>query len=274
MSLSNELLEIIKHLHTISGYHISLKDVNYNTIAKYPPKNSSYCSLIQSNKQALEQCIKCDSDAYKIVSKTNEIYLYRCHAGLYEAVSPLYYFDSLSGYLVMGQMVTVDDESLTTMVKQGQKFINDKHALLNAAKNVQRVTMEKISALISIMNMCAGYITLSNRLKIAKHSAAVDAAEYINKHLTEKIKLEDLCNNCFCSKTTLSIDFKKEFGITITKYITKKRMERAAKMLKDNKNLAINYVSSKCGIDDANYFTKLFISEYGISPSKYKGYED
>ena len=171
----------------------------------------------------------------------------------------------------MGQMVTNEDDSITRMVNQGKKYISDEQALLNAAKNIPSITMKKISALANIMNMCASYITLSNRLKMPSHSPAIEAAKYIEEHLTEKIMLNDLCNNCFCSKTTLSIEFKKVFGTTITKYINKKRMERAAKILQDCPNLAVNIVSSKCGIEDANYFSKLFINEYGVPPTKYKG---
>ena len=63
--------------------------------------------------------------------------------------------------------------------------------------------------------------------------------------------------------------FKKEYSITITDYIAKKRMEEAQQLLIDT-DFSIIEVSDQVGYHDAKYFSKLFKRYHGISPAQYR----
>ena len=52
-------------------------------------------------------------------------------------------------------------------------------------------------------------------------------------------------------------------------YITGKRLRQACYLLRTT-NLPVTAIASQCGFENANYFTVVFRTEYGIPPSKYR----
>ena len=57
--------------------------------------------------------------------------------------------------------------------------------------------------------------------------------------------------------------------VTPTRFIIDKRLELAKIYLAET-NLMIYEISSKCGFEEANYFSRLFKMNYGISAQKYR----
>ena len=67
----------------------------------------------------------------------------------------------------------------------------------------------------------------------------------------------------------LSTLFKKELGVTLTEYVNGKRMEYAIYLLNTTK-LSISAVGQRCGIQDDNYFTKIFKKYVGKTPKQFR----
>ena len=67
--------------------------------------------------------------------------------------------------------------------------------------------------------------------------------------------------------------FKKECGETLTDYVTKMRMEYAAKILVHS-DKQVQEIAEECGLLDANYFIKLFKKQYNMIPSQYRKYNN
>lgn len=67
----------------------------------------------------------------------------------------------------------------------------------------------------------------------------------------------------------LSTQFKKELGMTLTEYVNEKRMEYAIFLLNTTK-LSISAVGQRCGIQDDNYFTKIFKRYVGKTPKQFR----
>ena len=95
----NELENLLKDLYKISGLNMSIFDLNQNLLASYPHKKSKFCNELEKNNNAFQHCIDCDYKAMEHVKKTGELYIYKCHFGLNEAIMPLYSYGSLTGYL-------------------------------------------------------------------------------------------------------------------------------------------------------------------------------
>lgn len=92
---------------------------------------------------------------------------------------------------------------------------------------------------------------------------------YINEFYTSDIKITELAKIENMCMTSYNLHFKKQMGITPTKYITRLRMNSAKDLLK-NSSLSISEISNMCGYNDYNFFSRVFKSFHGISPREYR----
>ena len=94
-------------------------------------------------------------------------------------------------------------------------------------------------------------------------------AAYIQEHLgDEDLNVQALGNVFYLNPIYLSRIFKREKGIAINQWITKQRMELAGRLLKDP-SLSANLVAQHCGYANYPYFSTVFKSYYGCTPSQY-----
>ena len=91
----------------------------------------------------------------------------------------------------------------------------------------------------------------------------------INLHLDAPLSLKTLAAQCYISPSYLSNVFKQETGQTLTDYTSRRRMERAARLLLTT-NARVAVVAEEVGILDVNYFTKMFKNATGQTPTAYR----
>lgn len=84
-----------------------------------------------------------------------------------------------------------------------------------------------------------------------------------------EISLAWLAKQCGVSDSYLSTSFRKETGMTVTDCINKTRI-RQALILLNTSELSIGDIASRCGFPDANYFSRVFRKQQGLSPKQYR----
>lgn len=91
--------------------------------------------------------------------------------------------------------------------------------------------------------------------------------ERIDKEYTQDISLAIFSEEFYMNKDVLSRLYKRKYGIGITKYINKVRLEQA-KLL-----LMLGYTSTQAaemvGYHDGNYFSRIFKKTYSMTPSEF-----
>lgn len=92
---------------------------------------------------------------------------------------------------------------------------------------------------------------------------------YINRNLGSPLSLEVLASFVHVHSSYLSRSFKKNYGISLTDYINKTRIEKAKELLSDSHALAYE-VAETVGFRDPAYFSSIFKKYTGVSPSEYK----
>ena len=90
---------------------------------------------------------------------------------------------------------------------------------------------------------------------------------YINSHYNETLCRNELAKMLHLSPSYLSNIFKKALGITLTDYITSRRMTNAKALLKYG-NESVSNTMSMVGYNSPSLFYRHFYKYYGIKPSE------
>ena len=98
----DQLSKLLKDFYEISHIRITVFDENRKELISCPTKVAPYCGVIRGTLKGMEACMACDRQACEAAAQKHGTYIYRCHAGLTEAVTPLYVREVLVGYLLFG----------------------------------------------------------------------------------------------------------------------------------------------------------------------------
>lgn len=92
---------------------------------------------------------------------------------------------------------------------------------------------------------------------------------YINNNYEKELSLNSLAEHIHMNPSYFSNFFRNKSGETLTDYITRVRMENAAKLLR-NTDKKTYEISDMVGFKNVRYFNYVFKSSYGLSPTEYK----
>ena len=94
-------------------------------------------------------------------------------------------------------------------------------------------------------------------------------ASYIDHHYNFSISNQHLAKLALMSETKLKSIFKAYFGITITEFIIRKRIEQAEHLL-INTDLSIAEIAKVVGYNRSDNFSKQFVKITGLLPHNYR----
>ena len=118
--------------------------------------------------------------------------------------------------------------------------------------------------------MIRSYCLLVKEYSLKKYSYLIGKTlTIISYDLTDDLSLKSLAKKMSVNPTYLSALFKKECGCTLTDYVNNKRVEHAIRLLKNSDKL-VGTIAAECGIEDTNYFIRLFKKNTGITPNQYR----
>jgi len=142
----------------------------------------------------------------------------------------------------------------------------------NKARYIKQIqdakTVEELAAILH--NMVEKIIVQIVLFQGIPHASAMRKAEFfIKENYTRKISLREVAKIAGLSAPYFSTIFKEEMGENLSKYINRQRVEKASRMLLDT-DLSLSEISNACCFDDQSWFSKIFKSFTGISPSKYR----
>ena len=262
-----EIISVLAELYKITGFRVSLHGADYSEIAAYPKEKRKFCRMVHQNPEEYEKCIACDKAACKKALSDKATHIYTCRYGFTEAVSPLYNFGTLTGFLMMGQIYETDGDG-KPIHREAGNIASLGEEMTALAAEIPLVNTDMVRSYVKIMTICAQYLTLSNAIPSAKPTVAEMAKKFIFDNYRSKITISDICDDIGCSKSTLITCFKKEYGTTVNNYITNVRLTEAVSMLKMGER-NIGEVAAETGFSDQSYFSKVFSAKYGIPPSEY-----
>lgn len=97
----------------------------------------------------------------------------------------------------------------------------------------------------------------------------VKALRFIQEHVAEPMRVEDLLRHVFISRTLLERKFRAELGRTPLAEIRRQRIQRVKQMLADT-DLSLAEIAGMCGFGSDVRLSTVFKETTGISPSAFR----
>lgn len=97
-----------------------------------------------------------------------------------------------------------------------------------------------------------------------------NALKYIDKLGANKTTIEDVAKNAGFSVDYFNRIFRSHTGFNVMEYVRFRKLNRAARMLRNSPNKDILDVALDCGYESHEGFSRAFKEQYGKTPSEYR----
>jgi len=102
-----------------------------------------------------------------------------------------------------------------------------------------------------------------------RRNLLAEALSHIERNAAGELSLSELALRCHVSQGHFRKLFRETTGLSPLEYVNKLRISMAQRLLAD-RNLTVAQVAESVGIQDPNYFTRLFRSLVGCTPKAFR----
>ena len=265
------LRKLIANLNILTGVPANILDLSgrdINLFRGHPP----FCRAINDLPEGHERCVACDRCKIQHYQAESGFQHYRCHAGICEAVMPLYSKQNPVAYLAVG--CYLDDSPMEEQWEYTRSLLDwwpdGPDALKDAFFQFRRYSKAEIQAYTETLEALSAYIQLKGMILTAEQTDLQKLELYLEQHYMDKLSLESISQQLHIGRTKLcSLAKELSGGRTLSYLITRRRIEAAKRLLLQS-SMPISAVGEMVGISDYNYFSKVFRSATGMTPSAFR----
>jgi len=139
-------------------------------------------------------------------------------------------------------------------------------------KNLKRGYSKEVMTLLNmgLLHFLTSFIIhIRPKQKDKNQDLVNQVIDYLKKNLDKNITLTEMAQYMNISVPHFSSVFKKKVGLSPVDYFLQLKMQRACQYLEYTDAL-VKEVAFKVGIEDAQYFSRLFSKTVGMSPNAYR----
>ena len=197
---------------------------------------------------------------------------YRCHAGICEAIMPLFDKKQPLAYLAFGCFL--DDSPIEEQWEKSRPLLDwypgGADVLRPAFFQFRQYSDKELLAYAETLEALSAYIQLKGMILTAEQTDLQKLELYLNQHYMEKLSLESISQELHIGRTKLcSLAKELSGGHTLSYLITQRRISAAKRLLLQS-SLPISTIGESVGVSDYNYFSKVFRSVTGMTPSTFR----
>ncbi|HHQ6240506.1 TPA: PocR ligand-binding domain-containing protein [Klebsiella pneumoniae] len=196
-----------------------------------------FCQLMRQHPEHSGRCRMSDRCGGLEASKKDQLCIYRCHAGLTDFSIPLVIAGHLVGFVLCGQVRLSNDVELVDILNVDDRWQDDP-AQASRAPSPHDGKMKK-------------------------------ALRYIDAHLSDELRLEDVAAHVYLSPYYFSKLFKKYQGIGFNAWVNQQRMASAKELL-CHSDWSIASIARNLGFSQTSYFCKVFRQTYQVTPQAFR----
>ena len=269
--MMEELKAATKDFYRMTGIKIVLYDEGRRVLYSYPETMCAFCTTVRTDETLANRCKEFDNIGFDRCEQTGKPYIYQCHMGLAEAITPILENGVIIGYMMMGQILRegARDAVANAMRCASRETGIDESLLACGLSDLKETEDSFIRSALSVMSMCVCYLYCNGIIKNRGEVLSETLRTYVENHFTRELSVSELCRRMYLSKSKLYQLSLRTFGMGVSDYIRIRRIEEAKKLLRTTQK-PISAVGESVGFSDANYFTRTFKAETGMTPNAYR----
>lgn len=263
LNISN-LHSVMRDFYTLTKIRIVIFDAEFREVLAYPAEKEGFCAMLRRSPEGEAACQISDKSGCLKCAKARDLVLYKCHAGLTEAVVPIFDKNGVLAYVMFGQIVPQESDSATIA-----KIKKCYPAFVAGIDQIPIKSVEELNAAATILQAITSYVMTNRWVTPEKSEFIRQIDRYIEDHLSQSITMEEICAAFRIGRTRLyelSLDY---LGCGLSEYIRKQRIQHAQHMLK-NTTLPITDIAYAVGFSDYNHFSRIFKKITGVSARTYR----
>ncbi|MFB0710670.1 regulatory protein PocR [Buttiauxella noackiae] len=286
-ALNSELInKIAQDFAQATGLAVVVVNIHGEEISKLF-NFTLFCQLMRQHPQHSIRCRMSDRVGGLEASKSNHRCIYRCHAGLTDFSIPLVITGHLVGFVLCGQVRLRNDVELVHILDIDDRWQADP-SLMSEFLNVPEMDYSRVIAsadlLTLIIENCLkkqiNFVMIKDQQQPAEKSRIgrgqnphdskmKKALRYIDTHLSDELRLEDVAAHIYLSPYYFSKLFKKYQGIGFNAWVNRQRMVSAREML-CHSDWSIASIARNLGFSQTSYFCKVFRQTYQVTPQAFR----
>ena len=264
MNFKDTLRSVCDDIELITGIKTVIYDENRNLLHAQPSGMCAFCKEVRRSDALSKKCRECDAHGFLQTQNHEDIYIYRCHMGLTEAMAPVTENGRTTGYLLIGQILTEgcrDDVRARISSLDGV----DRDALYKHLDAMAEIDEKHLRATLRILAMSAAYVRVQEWLKQRKDTTEYKIESYVFENLAdESLSARSVCAAIGFSRTALYNVCVKNFGMGIGEYIREVRCKRAVRLLQTT-DLSLSAVADTVGIASPARLSRLLKQKTGMT---------
>jgi len=240
-------------------------------ILGFPYGVSPFCEIVRDRLHLLPACLSQNLVMCKRCEKVQKPIVYRCHAGLHEAIMPITMGrdnKTLIGYAMIGQFRVNGDSGINEDITGVSKTASLETAVLqDAYLELPLYHKEEAQDMINLFSVLVNFIVMREYIKVLKLGLAEKVSRWLDDHITEQITIDAAASAVYRSGSSIYHSIKQKYGISFKQLYTLKRIQFFERLITAEPNLTISEAASKVGFEDPLYFSRIYKKNRHIPPS-------
>ena len=262
------VIKTLKNVYEFIKTPISVFQENGSTLGRcYVSGLTGYCLAVRENAENVKKCKAGDCNACAFCHSTGITTIYRCHAGLYEAVVPIIHDGINFGYIIFGQFRLAGEDIDPSDYAEGLNI--DADILKSEYENLQILTRAQVNAAAELLCACMTKVFYSDLIYTPSNETAEGIKKYIDDNLSSPLTIELLAAEFYISSRHLQKIFKDTYGVTVKKYILDKQIKLASHLLITTDH-TVAEIADMSGFSDYNNFIQRFKAVVGQTPLSFR----
>jgi len=235
------------------------------------------CRIIRSTGIGAKRCTVCDSGHSRMAGVRRKALLYKCHAGFFDMIIPIFVRGCHVANILSGQILAEppSEEGFAKMKKRLVWLSSDDTTLRNAYFSAPYMPKEKVKHMMGLLEIFAVELceslrhireleSLLERVEIRK------AKDYVESHFSDpNLGLVETAAFAGLSSAHFSHVFKRSTGTPFTRYVQQVRLAEAKRQLTHSEK-SISEICFASGFNSLANFIRVFRTLEQLTPSLFK----